>query len=294
MGMDLAFSRRSALLAASAALVASGSARAQIDALTAMEEQLGGKIGLYAVHLQTGAVLSHRSDERFAMCSTFKAPLAGLVLQDIAAGKREASDTLTFQESDLVSYSPAVKPRLEQGVPYMSLHSLCDAVVRLSDNTAANLLLDEVGGPAGFTARVRAIIGSEDIRLDRYELELNENKPGDPRDTTTPRAMTALLRRMLFDGALHASAAQTLRAMMIDCATGLSRLRAGLPSELVAGDKTGTSANGLFGDNAFVLSSENKPLLLVSCYVNAKGVSMKAGNAAHADIGRLVAERLLS
>ncbi|MEO1335906.1 MAG: serine hydrolase, partial [Myxococcota bacterium] len=121
----------------------------------------------------------------------------------------------------------------------------------------------------------------------------NENEPGDVRDTTTPRAMAQLLHRMLTATAIDPKAATLLRAMMMDATTGYSRLRAGFPSHLEMGDKTGTSGNGLFGNIAFVRGQSEDDTLFVAAYVNARSLSMKQGSKAHKRIARVVASALL-
>ena len=78
----------------------------------------------------------------------------------------------------------------------MTLADLCAAAIDWSDNTAANLILNEIGGPAGLTAFARSL-GDETTRLDRNEPTLNEAAPGDPRDTTTPLAMARDLEAVL-------------------------------------------------------------------------------------------------
>lgn len=75
----------------------------------------------------------------------------------------------------------------------MTVAELSAAAVQYSDNAAANLLLKELGGPAGLTAFMRSI-GDTTFRLDRWELELNSAIPGDARDTSSPRAVTESLQ----------------------------------------------------------------------------------------------------
>ena len=209
-----------------------------------------GRIGIAAADLSSGRVWSHRGGERFAMCSTFKCLLAGLVLRRVDRGEESLSRRIAFTARDLVVYSPLTGPGAEQGG--MTVGELCAATVSYSDNSAANLLLATLGGPGGFTAGLRDL-GDTVTRLDRLEPGLNENLPGDPRDTTTPLAMLATLRLLLFAQALSAPSRATLRDWMIAARTGLGRLRAGFPPEWVAGDKTGTSANRQSNDVAFAI-----------------------------------------
>jgi beta-lactamase class A len=170
----------------------------------------------------------------------------------------------------------------------MSVLGLCQAAVVISDNTAANLLLELIGGPQGFTERVRRIEGT--TRLDRFEPELNENTAADPRDTTTPRGMAQLLERMLYGGAVSEEASRTLRAMMIDSRTGGQRLRAGLPPLPRVGDKTGTSLNGLYGDILFIEPDGGGRPIVAACYIDAEDAPSQAANDGHKEVGRLIGE----
>ena len=105
---------------------------------------------------------------------------------------------------------------------------LCEATITLSDNTAGNLLLDTLGGPEGLTGFLREI-GDDTTRLDRWETELNEGVPGDPRDTTTPRAMVATLETLLFGAVLSAASRAQLEDWMIADKVAEALIRASLP-----------------------------------------------------------------
>jgi beta-lactamase class A len=173
----------------------------------------------------------------------------------------------------------------------LSVRDLCAAIVEVSDNTAANLLLRLVGGPAAFTAYLRSL-GDAQTRLDRDEPSLNTNLPGDPRDTTTPDAMRLTMSRFLFDDQLLSSASrQMLASWLVNCRTGLERLRAGLPAGWRVGDKTGTGANGATNDVACAWPPQHPPLM-VACYVDAPGATPAARNAAHVEVARIVARAL--
>src|SRR5207244_11520949 len=94
----------------------------------------------------------------------------------------------------LLDYAPVAKANLAAGA--MSVSDMCKAIVELSDNTCANLLLARSGGPEALTAFWRAT-GDMVSRLDHNEPELNRSPPGDPHDTTTPAAMAGNLRRFV-------------------------------------------------------------------------------------------------
>ena len=148
--------------------------------------------------------------------------------------------------------SPFTTRRLEEGA---SLRELAEFTQKYSDNAAANILLRELGGPAALTAFWRGI-GDDVSRLDRIEPALNNVPPTETRDTTTPAAMARTVAKLCFGEVLPEAARASLRQWMIDTPTGANRVRAGLPEDWVAGDKTGTSIwpgmGSLYVDIGFV------------------------------------------
>jgi beta-lactamase class A len=227
------------------------------------------------------------------MCSTFKWLLAAQVLKRVEEGGLTLDQHVRFSQADILPNSPRSQANLARG--WMSVEEMCEAIVLVSDNTAANALLAEVNGPAGLTAFLRAN-GDGVTRLDRNETALNENLPGDPRDTTTPDVSVRNLRRFLTtDSVLNAASREKLIGWMIGCQTGLSRLRAGLPPNWRAGDKTGTSdsAHNATNDVAIVWPAghdQARPPILIASYLSDSTVDMPARNAAHAEIARVIAE----
>jgi beta-lactamase class A len=250
-----------------------------------IEAKVGGRIGVAAVDTATGARLAHRGDDRFAMCSTFKWMLAAAVLSRHDRGGGILEQHLSFGQKDLVAHSPVTEEHLGEGS--MGIGELCKAVVETSDNTAANTLLKFIGGPIGFTHYLRSIC-DRTTRLDRMELELNSNMPGDPRDTTTPNAMIGTLQTILVGNALSAESREMLLTWMKNCRTGLKRLRGGLPPNWTAGDKTGTGERGAVNDNAIVWPPQRAPIL-IAAYSSGSRASVEELEAAQARIGERVA-----
>ncbi len=256
--------------------------------LDGIEGTTGGRLGLYALDTGTGRDLSHRSDERFAMCSTFKWVLAAIVLARVDRGQLSLDEAVRFGPDDLLEYAPVTRKHVGEGA--MTVAALAEASVTVSDNTAANLLLAKVGGPAGFTRFVRAL-GDTVTRLDRNEPTLNGNDPGDPRDTTSPRAMVGLMRSVLCGDALSPAGRGHLLGWMRKCETGKDRLRAGFPRGWVVGDKTGTGRRGAVNDVAIGVPP-GRPPILVAAYLSDGNAEPAALAAAHAIIGGMVAREL--
>lgn len=259
--------------------------------IAAIETRSGGRLGVAVTDADGTLRFGHRADERFAMCSTFKLLLAGRVLSAATSGVPLRSP-LDFTRTDLLPHSPGAEKLLDADGKgqYRIGFAARDAVV-LSDNLAANLLLDRFGGPAGLTAFVRGM-GDEVTRLDRMEPNLNENAPGDPRDTTSPAAIARSGAQLVFGDRLHQSHRATLRDWLVESRTGLARIRGGLPQDWVAGDKTGTCGTA-YNDVAFV-EQPGGGRHMIAIYLDRPAVSGDAANAAIAGAARAIAEDLLN
>ncbi len=254
--------------------------------MEAIEARRGGRIGVAARDLATGRTLTHRADERFAMCSTFKWMLGGVVLARVDEGRESLDREIEIREPDMVFHAPTTKKAVGSR---LTVGQLCAATIANSDNPAANLLLDTMGGPDGFTQALRDL-GDGVTRLDRYEPELNANTPGDPRDTTTPLAMTDAMERFVFGEVLSAQSRLTLRDWMLGAVTGDGRLRAGVPDSWALGHKTGTSSRDANNDVGFALpptDSGRRPIVIVS-FSDGPGALEPAAEGAHADVARAV------
>ena len=276
----MAVTRRTVLGAGAALPLAKAFAGA--DPIAALEAKSGGRLGIAVVDAANGRSLTHRAGERFAMCSTFKLLLCAAVLARIDAGKESEERTIAYGAGDLVTYSPVT----EKHAGGMSVGTLLDAVLSVSDNTAANLLLKTIGGPAGWTAFAQSI-GDRTSRLDRFEPELNRVGPGDERDTTTPAAMLQNLKAVMLGKVLTDVSRALLEDRMAASLTGANRLRAGVPASWRVADKTGSGPNAR-NDIALMRPPGRAPILACVYTMDTK-LDDAAGNALIADVGRVIA-----
>ncbi len=207
------------------------------DDLAALEARAGGRLGVALFDTASPRRWVHRSDERFGLCSTFKLPLAGAVLQALDQGRLRADARLPLRPEDRVQHMPTTEAWLARG--WATPTALAQAAQLSSDNLAANVLLRSVGGPEAFTAWLRAQ-GDAVTRVDRYEPAMNRVAAGDERDTTSPAAFAGLVATLCTGAALKPARRALLVQWMRDTRTGQRRLRAGLPAAWRAGDKTGT------------------------------------------------------
>jgi beta-lactamase class A len=257
--------------------------------LAELERVNGGRLGVAVLNLATGKRVGHRADERFLMCSTFKALAAAFVLARVDQKKEQLDRRVIFSKKDLQAWSPASEKHV--GGAGMTVAELCDAAVTLSDNTAANILLASFGGPAALTAFARSL-GDDVTRLDRTEPGLNDrDKPDDIRDTTTAAAMLETLRKLLLGDALSSASRAQLAAWLITNKTGDTRLRAGLPKTWLIGDKTGTGSDKSgFNNDIGVAWPPDRAPVIVTAYCEMPSISASQRNAAIAEVGRIAAQ----
>lgn len=245
-----------------------------------IEKETGGRLGVALIDSKGALLLGFNRDDRFAMCSTFKAPLAAAVLMGAEAGKFGLDGQVAFSKTDLQEYAPVVKANMKRG--RMSMAELAEAAVEVSDNSAANLLLPFVGGPEGLTAFMRSH-GDAVSRLDRNEPDLNENAEGDVRDTTSPAAMAGLMARLIFQD-MQPDSTKRLREWLNGSSTGDRRIKAGLPEGWTSGGKTG-SCGTAFNDVALVKAPSGEEYVL-AIFLDRPTVDAKAADSAIAQAAR--------
>jgi beta-lactamase class A len=289
------------ILAGGAALIAAGCAvkvpaaqqSSSRKALAALEAGSGGRLGVYILDTSSGKSTSYRPDERFGMCSTFKLALAAIILLRGANGSLNLQTVLPYTKTDLMPNSPVTSDNVAAGG--MSVIALAEATQKTSDNTAANLLMRHLGGPAALTAIFRN--WRDDVtRFDRYEPEMNNVPPGEVRDTTSPRAFAQTMAKLLTgDEILPAAQRETLIGWMIDTETGVKRIRAGLPSSWKSGDKTGTGWSANYNNktnDVAIFWPPSRPPVIVTAYFEADGSYQDirdVDQAVLASVGRIAA-----
>lgn len=257
------------------------------ETLAMIETEAGGRLGVAALDLTSNRRLAYRPGELFPLCSTFKLLAAAAVLARVDLGRERLARAIPIEAARLLPNSPTTG---KHAGGHLTLAELCEAAITLSDNLAGNLLLEAVDGPAGLTRYLRSI-GDRVSRLDRWETELNESLPGDPRDTTSPAAMLADLQALLVGDVLSPSSRSQLITWLLANKTGGTRLRAGLPAAWQVGDKTGAGERGSTNDVGIVFPPGRAPLL-IAAYLTATSAPVDRRNAALAAAARAVAERL--
>lgn len=223
-----------------------------------LETRFDARLGVFAVDTGSGRTVEHRADERFPFCSTFKALAVAALL-----ARTEPADLdrrITYASADVIANSPVTEQHVADG---LTIRELMDAAIRYSDNTAANLLFRELGGPDGLERDVRAL-GDRVTEMDRIEDALSEGAPGDVRDTSTPWAIATDLRKYVLDDVLPTEDRTLLTDWLRNNMTGNATIRAGVPAGWVVGDKTGTGGYGTRNDIAVLWPPNSAPIVIAA------------------------------
>lgn len=250
--------------------------------IAAVSKVTDATVGAAAIHIESGRAVSFRGGEAFPMASAFKVPVAVGTLALVDQNTLAMDKMVTLGPADLHPGSGRITDLFFHPGVSLSLYNLMEAMLVISDNTAADLVLREGGGPAEVTARIRAL-GLKGIRVDRSTAQLISDFQGvkalppekdwtrdiwdrlynavpenehmaarragwrDPRDTATPDDMAALMVKVWKHDGLSAESAKMLLEMMDRCETGKSRIKGLLPQGAEVAHKTG-SLGGVVND----------------------------------------------
>lgn len=264
------------VLAAAVGIQASDPDLERLEAeLQRIEPLTGGTLGIYAIHLETGRVVSMNGHDPFPMASTYKVPIAYQLLRRVDRGELSLDSVIHVEAHHHHPGSGTLSDLFIQPGVALSLRNLTELMLLISDNTATDLVLELAGGPEAVTATMRDA-GFQDIRVDRPTLRLIADWLGvervpegedfsleafqrevealpeegrdraarvfdmDPRDTATPQDMARLLEAIWKDRGLSDESGALLRDIMDRCRTGEGRIRGLLPDYVNTASKTGT------------------------------------------------------
>ncbi|QUQ63483.1 class A beta-lactamase [Kutzneria sp. CA-103260] len=253
----------------------------------ALERKFGGRLGFYALDTGTGKTVQYRAAERFLMCSTHKVLAVGAILRLRQQQPGLLDRVIHYDQSQVLSYAPITSQHVADG---MTVSALCDAALRVSDNTAVNLLIGLLGGPPAVTAFVHDL-GETMTHLDRVEPDVNVGAPGDERDTTIPAYFAADLRKVTLGDGLDSAGRDLLVNWMKSATTGLDLVRAGVPKNWAAADKSGSGAQGEVNDVAVVWPPTGAPLVVTAFTVPTDPKST-AGRATIAEATAIAVKQL--
>ncbi|WP_186376995.1 class A beta-lactamase [Curtobacterium pusillum] len=259
-------------------------------ALAALEHEYDATVGVVATDTTTGDTVSYRGDRRFGYASTIKVFAAAQFLRTVRGHARDARVHWTVDDVAAAGHSPVTGAHVADG---LTLAQLAEAAVRQSDNTALNVVLEHIGGPASLGAALRDL-GDRTTEVVHDEPALNMIEPGSTEDTTTAAASTASLARVLDGRTLGPADTALLEAWMSGNATGDTLVRAGAPTGWTVADKSG-GAGGIRDDVALVTRPDGDPIVIsVLTTRNQPGTPYDdalVAETAHAVLGAFAAAR---
>ena len=251
--------------------------------LQKIEQQIGGRLGVAVLNTETNKLWAYNGDQRFPLLSTFKALACAKMLSDIDSGALERDSKTLITQEHLVVWSPITTKSVNS---HITVLKACEAAMLISDNAAANIVLDNIGGPKGLTQYLR-VLGDETTRLDRIEPDINTALEGDERDTTSPKAMVLTMNRLLYGNELNAESKTQLTSWMVRNKISGSLLRSVLPSKWHIADRSGAGKNGSRAIVASVWRPNTKPYV-IAIYLTGKKMGMSDRNKIIAEVGRNV------
>lgn len=259
-----------------------------IEAIHSIERDLEARVGFYMHDTQTGDVVTYEADDRFPLNSTFKLLACGALLNRAESGEVSLADTVRLEDVETVDYSPAIEAHSRAGNLEVSFGTACSMMLSVSDNTAANIVLSTLGGPEALTAFLRSN-GDQVTRLDRWETELNSAVPGDPRDTTTPRAIAQTVEDLILGNTLEPASRATLRAWLADHRVADALFRAALPSNWSIYDRTGSGGYGSRSIVAVIYPTDRDPIV-AALFITETEADIDTRNVAAARVGKAIVE----
>ncbi|EPP5351652.1 CARB family carbenicillin-hydrolyzing class A beta-lactamase [Vibrio alginolyticus] len=254
--------------------------------ISLLEQQTSSRIGVSVWDTQADERWDYRGDERFPLMSTFKTLACAKMLSDMDSSKLSKNATAKVDERSIVVWSPVMDKLAGQNT---RIEHACEAAMLMSDNTAANLVLNEIGGPKAVTMFLRTI-GDKATRLDRIEPRLNEATPGDSRDTTTPNAILNTLRTLVEGETLSYESRVQLKIWMQDNKVSDSLMRSVLPTGWSIADRSGAGGHGSRGINAIIWKEKHRPVY-ISIYVTETELSLQARDQLVAQISQLILQK---
>ena len=200
--------------------------------------RVAGRLGVAVLDTATGDLAGHRLDERFPMCSTFKVLAAALVLARVDAGQERLDRRLVVARESLLEWAPVTSQHV--GGAGMTMAELCEAAITRQRQHGGQPAAGQRRRPRGGDG-VRAPHRRRRDAPRPHRADAQRGAPGDPRDTSTPRAMAQTLRTVMLGDALSDAGRAAAGAWMTaNTHRARSRLRAGVPPDWRVADKTGT------------------------------------------------------
>lgn len=297
---------------------------AEVDRIAA---DLNGELGVGALHLETGRAIYLNGDVPFPMASTFKVPIAVQLFTLVDAGRMSLDAMIALQPGDLHPGSGVLTELFDDPGVSLSVRNLLELMLLISDNSATDVLLREVGGADAVNARLAAL-GVQGIRVDRPTVGLIADWAGvrgvpadydvsfaqyrelaratprevrdsavaafddDPRDTSTPAGMVALLARVSSGEGLSAASRELLLDIMTRSTTGNARIKGHLPEHVSVAHKTGT-IGGSTNDVGVITLPGDAGHIAIAMFVKRSPVPVERREHTIAEVSRAIYDYFL-
>ncbi|GAB3018806.1 class A beta-lactamase [Spirosoma pulveris] len=266
-----------------------------------------GIVGICAVHIESGKTIEQNGKDHFPMASSYKVAIATQLLSRVDSGSIALDQLVPIVKTDFHPGSGMLSERFNwPNSPNtdlsLSVRSLLELMLLISDNSATDICLRLAGGPAAVNACMKRM-GIDGLRVDRptawliadcVGIPMDMNQPWSParydslakystastrqasyvafendiRDTSTPEAMTLLLTKLYTQPVLKPASQALMLDIMKRCETGLARLKGALPPNTEVLHKTGTI--GLTASDVGIISlPDNAGHVAISVFVKA-------------------------
>jgi beta-lactamase class A len=244
-------------------------------------------VGVCAIHVESGQRIVLNAERSFPLASTYKIPIAILLLMLVEQGQLSLAQMIEITEEDLSPGSGPIKELFTLPGVQLSIRNLLDLAIRFSDNTASDIVLRLAGGPDKVTSMIRSaridgvrvdrstkqilsdFYGFTDLAsdrrwsLERFQTRLRETSAesrkasldaflNDPRDCGTPAAIASLLTMFQSGKVLNPTHTDLLLSLMRKCRTGPGRLKGQLPAGTIVAHKTGTIEGAVVNDAGII------------------------------------------
>lgn len=227
------------------------------DQLKDLEDRYDARVGVSALDTGSGDSVDHRADERFGFASSLKVFAVAELLDRTTPKELEKNVTWTQADVDEAGWTPVTEKHVDDGLP---LEDVAESALRVSDNLAMNIVLDEIGGPKALDDAL-AKAGDTTTEVTDEEPELNDVEEGNTDNTTTPAAFTTDLQSLFDSQRLSDEDREVLFSWMSANETGDPLIRAGAPEGWVVRDKSGHSG-AIQNDIAVVTPPDRKPIVI--------------------------------
>ncbi|WP_323714411.1 BlaZ-like penicillin-hydrolyzing class A beta-lactamase [Mammaliicoccus sciuri] len=267
-------------------LSACSTADATTQDLKKVEDKYDANVGVYALNTATDEEITFNDDKRFAYASTFKAVSSAMLLEKTP--HNELNKKVHVSKEDIVPYSPVLEKFINKDI---TIKKLIEATMLYSDNTANNMIIEELGGYKEVNKRLKSI-DDKTTKPSRMEPELNNYDPKSNKDTSTPKAFGKTLNKLINDGHLSKENKAFLIDLMINNKSGDTLIKKGAPKNFKVADKSGQAITyASRNDVALVYpKGESKPIVLV-IFTNKEGKTDKPNDKVVSETAKVVLEK---